>query len=83
MELLNNNVGKVKDPPEECPNTTGYLGGKARMRTLCPYTAVSPRLLSTSSPRQAAGKLDDAAQIWHIQGGFSASQLKQRVRSIR
>lgn len=78
MELLNNNnnnVRKVKDPPvaaEEDPNTTGYLRGKARMRTLCPYTAKSPCILSTSSPWQAAGKLKDAVQIWQSRGIFSS-----------
>lgn len=88
MELLNNNnnVRKFKDPPvaaEEDPNTTGYLRGKARMRTSCPYTAKSPCILSMSSPCQAAGKLKDAAQIWHSQEGFSAPQLKQCVGAIR
>lgn len=85
MELLNDNVGKVKDPPvaAEDPNTTGYFRGKARMRTFCPYTAKSPCLLPTSSPWQAAGKREDAVQIWHSQEGFSTLQLKQCVRSIR
>lgn len=78
MELLNNNVGKVKDLPvaAEDLNTTGYFRGKAQVRTLCPYTVKSPCLLSTSSPWQAAGKLEDATQIWHSQEGSSAPQLK-------
>lgn len=70
MELLNNNnnVRKFKDPPvaaEEYPNTTGYLRGKAWMRTLCPYTAKSPCILSVfslASCRQTEGCSTDLAQ---------------------
>lgn len=79
-------MGKVKDPPaaaEEGPNTTGYLRRKAQMRTLCPYTAKSSWVLITTAPWQAAGELEDAAQIRHSQEGFAAPKLKECEGSIR
>lgn len=41
------------------------------------------KVLVFCAPWHAAGKLEDAAQIWHSHKGFSAPHLKQCVGPSR
>lgn len=72
LQLLQKNILTQQDILEERHGWGHYALILPKVLVFCP-----------SSPWQAAGKLKDAAQIWHSQEGFSAPQLKQCVGSIR